>query len=542
MFMVLCWNVLDANGDLRRVRSAGRVSFYASGVHNGSGGASMLKNTEAKWTVDGFVGSGDVERVIHNLTDGGSGVVTANTATEVTATLVGGISNYWSPGDQYEIRFSQMTQYDASGSVRKFQRELKSEKAFYDIVTGNFSDIFETIVRVSPEIGQYLDENAIWTDSLTGLKGPPSIMMGLSHERELYNNPQNPLHVPGFKGVVKRVGEYDTIHSPIGWHQQQIIEARYHKPESMLVYYGHLNSFNSTVNTNNGWDNQKVAKEFAKYNVLVFGNGVADSGHADYANAQIIVSRIKVLNPATKIFGYVDTTLSQVDFESQVDDWIVLGVTGIFMDRAGYDFGIDRSGFNSRVDYIHDEGLIVMANCWNQDHVVGQVNDVNYPNVTFNANSRVSSLNSNDYYLLESAPINNDAYAGADGYQSASDWAARGVKAIGHRSTYGLKVAACGIIDDANVDGQDLFDFGFIAAYMFSLEAFGTSHSSYGSGIPRSKWWTRPSVLGLGNCNWLNPSVQVDIPDTDVYYRYTQFGRLTIDFSSGAQLSSIEKW
>lgn len=417
---------------------------------------------------------------------------------------------------------------------------LEKYAVYWNVVTLDY-EIGDPIVHVSPEIQQYLGDNAIWTDSVTGLKGKPVDLMAFSHEREFYNN--GPLAVPGFKGVVERVGEYDTIHGETGWHQQQIIEARYSKPESMLVYYGYLNAFNSNVNTNNGWDNQLVAKEFSKYNILVFGNTVANPVHPDYANAQIIVARIKQLNPATQIFGYVDTTKTQENFETDVDDWVTLGATGIFMDRAGYDFGIDRAGFNSRVDYVHGKGLNVIANCWNQDNVFGLAEDPAYLNTTFNPSLLNSSLTHLDYYLLESAPINTDEYIGTGGYQSASDWATRGVKAIEHRVANGPRIAACGIIDDDNVSGQDLFNFGFVAAYMFSLEVFGTSHSLYGAGLePQSKWWNRPSVSGLGNCSWLNPSVQVDNPDTDVWLRFTQFGRLWVDFSSGGQLSGIETW
>jgi len=404
----------------------------------------------------------------------------------------------------------------------------------------------EKIVLKSSEITDFVNANAIVTDPHTGLVGPFDLMQIMANRKELHNDSDSPLYEPGFAPLLGASGSVQNlidIHGKLGWHQQQITEARYSKPESMLIYYGYLNAFNSDTNTNNGWDNQKVAKEFSKYNILVFGNAVAGPLHPDYANAQIIVARIKQLNPATQIFGYVDTTKTQENFENDVDDWVDLGATGIFMDRAGYDFGIDRAGFNARVNYVHGEGLNVIANCWNQDNVYGLAEDPTYPNVTFNPSELDSSLTHLDYYLLESAPINTDAYTGTGGYQSASDWAIRGVKAIEHRAANGPRVAACGIIDDNHVSGQDLFNFGFVAAYMFSLEAFGTSHSLYGAGLePYSKWWNRPSISGLGNCSWLNPSVQVDNPDTDVWLRSTQFGRLWVDFSSGGQLSGIETW
>jgi hypothetical protein len=378
--------------------------------------------------------------------------------------------------------------------------------------------------------------------------GEFSVMQILQHRKDLYNDAENPLydagHTPilGASGMLQdhadRVSNLETIHGKLGWHGIQVKEASYFRPDDMMVYYGWINSFNSGTN---GWNNETVAQDLAKYEVLVFGSGIAAPAHGDYANTSVIVARIKALRPEGKIFGYVATTLSLSNFEDQVDDWDNLNVQGIMMDEAGYDYGTNRADFNARVDYVHAKGMIVMANAWNEDHVIGTVDDVSYPNSTYNSGAVASSLGANDWYMLESAPINTTAFSGADGYQPASDWAARGVKAISRRATYGINTCAVGIINDDNADGQDLFDFGFIAALMFSLDAFSISDTSYGSGSAKGKWWTRPDVSGMGMIHWLNPSVQVDVGDSDVYIRYVQFGKLKIDFSTSAQDSEIVK-
>ncbi|GAH53677.1 unnamed protein product, partial [marine sediment metagenome] len=70
----------------------------AIGTHTGADGVAALTDAEANFVVGELIGL-----TIKNLTDGSSGVITANTATEVTATLVGGTNNDWDAGDAYII-------------------------------------------------------------------------------------------------------------------------------------------------------------------------------------------------------------------------------------------------------------------------------------------------------------------------------------------------------------------------------------------------------------------------------------------------------
>jgi hypothetical protein len=69
-----------------------------TGTHDGAGNAAVLTDSGAAWAVDGFVG-----RTLINVTDGSSAVITSNTATTVTGTLVGGTDNDWDASDSYEI-------------------------------------------------------------------------------------------------------------------------------------------------------------------------------------------------------------------------------------------------------------------------------------------------------------------------------------------------------------------------------------------------------------------------------------------------------
>jgi len=381
-------------------------------------------------------------------------------------------------------------------------------------------------------------------DSVTGKSGPFSIMQSLVNRRELFNDTENFVYKEGFTPLVGAVGSVtnlNNIHDKLGWHRQEVLKQGWQRPIDMLIYYGWLNSFNSAQH---GWDNEKVAQEMARYGVLVFGDGIQDPSHGDYANTQVIVPRIKALNPSALIFGYIDATAVIGTFQTKAGQWNTLGVHGIFLDKAGYDYGLNRANFNTRVDYVHGlaTAKLAFANAWNTDHVLGTANDVSYPNSTYNSGLVASKLSTSDWILLESLAVNTDAYSGNAGYASKSDWSARVAKMITLRATYGVNFASVGIINDDNAGGVNLFKFAFISAMMASLEANGTSDTSYGSGTAKSKLWTRQDSTAMGPVWTLSPSIQLDVGDADVYHRFTSSAQMKLDFSTGAQLSSITKW
>jgi len=73
------------------------ASEYNS-AHDGTNNSATLDDSTQAWTVNGLVG-----KYVYNLTDGSSAAITANTATQVTATLSGGTDNDWDTGDAYVI-------------------------------------------------------------------------------------------------------------------------------------------------------------------------------------------------------------------------------------------------------------------------------------------------------------------------------------------------------------------------------------------------------------------------------------------------------
>ncbi len=401
------------------------------------------------------------------------------------------------------------------------------------------------------DLDYYVDSSAVVVDPYTSVSGTFIPMQVLVHRRDLYNDEDNPLYsesvtpILGGSGLLQqRADDISAINTALGangWYTKRIKSWVYPSPLDLLIYYGWLNSFNYSENS---WNNEKIAQDMSSYNYIVFGNGIAAPTHGDYANTQVIVPRVKALNQLAKVFGYVSINQSLVTFKSKVDEWDNLNVDGIFLDEAGYDYGTTRSGFNERVEYVHGKTYanICFANAWNLNHVLGTTNDASYPNTTYNTSLEESVLISTDWCLLESFPINTTAFSSAGGHEGKAEWASRGVDADSKRYTYGINLAAVGVINNDNVNGQELFNFGFVSSMMWNLDAFGTSDTSYASSSAIVKRWDRPRTEGLGR-EWAeSPAVQMDNSDNDVYHRYLDFARLSLDFSTSAETADILKF
>ena len=312
------------------------------------------------------------------------------------------------------------------------------------------------------------------------------------------------------------------------------------KPKNLLIYYGYPNAFNSA---DNSWDNKKVAEDMSKYSIIVFGDGLQEDTHADHANMNTIIGKIRDMNPNVKIFGYVTVNQTFANFKSKVDDWSNnVDTDGIFLDEAGYDYGTaatnGRTAFNQKIDYIHSNDMVCFVNAWKIIHVLGTENDTSYANTTYNPDLVESNLDSNDIYLLESLAVNTLSYT--NDFEAKADWKSRLDKAVDYRKTYNIQLAGICVIDNDLTGGQGHFNFAYISALMGVLDVFGSSDESYASTSAAVKFWDRPDVTELEDLEKDSIVLHNSDVDTDVYYRVLKHGRLKLDFSSGNEESELK--
>lgn len=394
--------------------------------------------------------------------------------------------------------------------------------------------------------------NTTAVDPMTGCKSVSLFMNMMTLLRALYNAESLPIYVEDFVPILGSTGwaeqhaagidDLNNIHTKLGCHTQEILSYARQRPLDLLIYYGYMNSFNSAQNSLN---NELVAQDMAKYSLIVLGQGFADPAHPDYANSCIIINRIKVLNPLTMIFGYLSMTLEISSSTSTIAAWDTMGIHGIFLDEAGYNYGTlltnGRAAQNEKIDLIHskESANICFINSWNMDHIIGTVNDPSFPNTTWNPDEVESKLTQDDWYLLESFAINTTAYTSTNGYAPYEDWASRGVKAQSHRINYGINLASVGINDDSGGTPQELSDFAFVSAMAWSLEANGTSSVSYGASTTQVGFYSKPEIHNMGRWWNLNASIQ---QHGTMAYRYVDHGRFVLNFDNGNQLGQVQKY
>ena len=75
-----------------------RSIVYCAGVHTGVNDSPILIDSTKSWVPNSLVGV-----TVYNLTDGSSGVITANTSKTITAVLAGGVDNDWDMNDVYRV-------------------------------------------------------------------------------------------------------------------------------------------------------------------------------------------------------------------------------------------------------------------------------------------------------------------------------------------------------------------------------------------------------------------------------------------------------
>ncbi len=88
------------------------IGTNANGIHDGANGASVLTDSAKNWISHEWVDS-----FIHNQTTGAKGHITANTATTITAILIGGSRSTWNYNDEYYISGDTGTHTGADGAA-----------------------------------------------------------------------------------------------------------------------------------------------------------------------------------------------------------------------------------------------------------------------------------------------------------------------------------------------------------------------------------------------------------------------------------------
>lgn len=246
---------------------------------------------------------------------------------------------------------------------------------------------------------------------------------------------------------------------------------------SLFIFYSPPNIMNGR------FSDDYAAGVISRYGDVILGNGLQDPGDTYHTSTAAIIQKVATLGTDTIIWGYIDvgvttSNLSLGALQTKIDQWIAMGVGGIFCDLVGYDYGVTRARQNSVINYIHSKGLGAMLNVWNIDDLLAPTIDL-----TYNPAGVATAANNTDILLLESWICNTDAYS-SPYYSTFSDIKSRGDKAIAYRTSMGIRVYATNIFSHSNHTLSELkymHDYTNSFARIWRLNGSGLATSNFGS-------------------------------------------------------------
>jgi len=290
---------------------------------------------------------------------------------------------------------------------------------------------------------------------------------------------------------------------------------------SLAIFYAPPNI------ANGAYSDDYAAGYFSRFDDVVLGAGLQDPAHAYYASTQAVIQKAKTFNSSMVFWGYVDAGVTNgsgnhsiASIQTTIDQWITTGVTGIFLDLFGYDYGTSRARQNTILNYIHGKGYGALINVWNSDDAFSPS-----VNATYNPGGTATAATSADVLLLESWVCNSDSYTSP--YRATmSDIKVRGDKAIAYRTSLGIRIFASNIMLHTGTDATTLSNYVGLAegfARAFRLDGTGVSPSNYSS-TGSDIGVITPRTLTFGTMPfrqsatyWLNNTwTQVQAPDLGI--------------------------
>ncbi len=180
------------------------------------------------------------------------------------------------------------------------------------------------------------------------------------------------------------------------------------KLNPLLIYYGYPIAYKGI------WDAATVAQEISNnYKYWVVGDTYQDPLHSEYASTVSIINAVRA--NGVIVYGYVPiglntSGLSIGQIQTRVDQWVTIGVDGIFLDEFGFDYENTRQRQKDCADYVHGKGLPYCANAWtvhdfacdNISELPWASGDWRYDNFsTYNPTNMVLPRNPDDTYMFE---------------------------------------------------------------------------------------------------------------------------------------------
>jgi hypothetical protein len=253
-------------------------------------------------------------------------------------------------------------------------------------------------------------------------------------------------------------------------------------PKQLCIYYGGPSYVNGAENIN------KAVEEFSKCSLIVLGSGISFPNH-EYHNDTL--EMIKLLSAKNiPVYGYVDTgvmtdNLTIEQASTQVSQWKDMGVSGIFLDDFGFDYGTTRARQNQFLDLVHNKSMPAFVNAYNPPDVFSDKNEKN--------EIQPSRIQGNDIYLAENWLYEDGNSTNAELWYEKSNYL------IENLSKYNVKLATTSTTKGTKAFATDISKPEFSRAYMGSVlqgaDYYQWTDADFSSSNDKLVTYEEPSII-----------------------------------------------
>lgn len=257
------------------------------------------------------------------------------------------------------------------------------------------------------------------------------------------------------------------------------------KMGKLALYYGYPSLVNNVAG-----NVESAIKNFAAYDVVVFGAGLEDKTHADNANTEKI---IKGVPKQTRTFGYVSVGMTQkkvsiMEIKENIKKWKEMGTFGIFLDCFGYDYGVTRERQNDVLSFVHDQGFVGFINAFEPDDVFSATPVPTNSVGGGNPNGKKAVAVDGDYYLFDGFQVQDGQYADPE------FWVVKSQKTTAYRKEWKFKTMATTRSGHDVLFKQEQLDYAWWSAVLFGFDGFCWGEKWYAAGDNLMPLRKRPEV------------------------------------------------
>lgn len=231
------------------------------------------------------------------------------------------------------------------------------------------------------------------------------------------------------------------------------------RPKNLIVYYGIPSLVNGSTTI------AQAQAVFMQYDYIIFGDGLENPTNTYNASTKTIVQYL--VGQGKKVFGYIDigvTTqnLSIAQIQTKITNWKAMGITGLFYDDFGYEYGVTRTRQSAALDAAHTAGLGAILNANDPDDVFKTpTGTTDYPHVYTDI----------DYYFYEGYQIQLGNYVKEVDWQKKSS----NIRWYQSQFTIPFRVLSVATPDNAATFTAAKYSFAWHSAMMYGHTATGWS-------------------------------------------------------------------